>query len=88
MHVVIAPDKFKGSLGVREVAESMAAGIRAVLPEAAIEVVPMADGGEGTADVLCQALRGTWISCRAQDSLGREIEARYAWIIGAQDCRN
>jgi glycerate kinase len=40
----------------------------------------MADGGEGTAEVICDALGGSWLKCKAHDPLGREIDARYAWI--------
>jgi glycerate 2-kinase len=42
--------------------------------------VPMADGGEGTAEVICGAQACTWLQCKAHDPLGREIGARYAWI--------
>ena len=45
MKILIAPDKFKGSLSAREVAENIAAGLRDVLPGAKIAIVPMADGG-------------------------------------------
>ncbi|BCT77533.1 glycerate kinase [Sinomonas cyclohexanicum] len=48
MKIVLAPDKFKGSLTAAEVAEALAAGIREVLPEAELVQVPVADGGEGT----------------------------------------
>ena len=78
--ILVAPDKFKGALSAREAAENIAAGIRAVSPEAIIEIVPMADGGEGTAEVICQALEGSWFTCNAHDPFGREIGARYAWI--------
>src|SRR5690242_6889193 len=40
----------------------------------------MADGGEGTADAISHALGATWVTCRAHDPIGREIEARYGWI--------
>jgi glycerate kinase len=80
MRILIAPDKFKGSLSAREVAENIAAGLREVLPEANINIVPMADGGEGTAEVICDALGGAWMKCKAHDPLGREIEACYAFI--------
>src|SRR4029077_4728606 len=40
----------------------------------------MADGGEGTAEAICDALGGSWLKCEAHDPLGREIEAHYAWI--------
>jgi glycerate kinase len=80
VRILIAPDKFKGSLSAREVAENIALGLRDVLPEAKIYIVPMADGGEGTAEVICHALGGSWMKCKARDPLGREIEANYAWI--------
>jgi len=80
MTILIAPDKFKGSLSAREVAENIAIGLREVLPEAKIDIVAMADGGEGTADVICDALHGSWVNCRAHDPLGREIETRYAFV--------
>jgi len=78
--ILIAPDKFKGSLSAREVAENIAAGLRDVLPDAKIDIVPMADGGEGTAQVIRDALGGSWVNCAAHDPLGRQIDARYAWI--------
>jgi glycerate kinase len=80
MRILIAPDKFKGALDAREVAENLARGIRDSLPAAKIDIAPMADGGEGTAEVICNALGGSWVKCKAHDPLGREIEARYAWI--------
>src|SRR6266567_3700442 len=79
MRILIAPDKFKGALGAREVAENIAAGLCDVLRDAKIDIVPMADGGEGTAEIISQALGASWLKCKAHDPLGREIEARYAW---------
>ena len=49
MRVLVAPDKFKGSLSARQVAENIALGIRDAIPDAQIEIAPVADGGEGTA---------------------------------------
>lgn len=80
MRILIAPDKFKGSLNAREVAEGIATGLRDGLPDVTIEIVPVADGGEGTADVICQACAGEWVTCAAHDALGRAIEARYVWL--------
>ena len=80
MRILIAPDKFKGSLSAREVAENIAAGLREVLPDAKIDIVPVADGGEGTAEAICDARGGSWLRCKAHDPIGREIDARYAWI--------
>ena len=80
MRILIAPDKFKGTLNAREVAQNIATGILDVLPDAQIEVVPMADGGEGTAEAICDARGCSWLECKAHDPLGREIDARYGWI--------
>ena len=80
MKILIAPDKFKGSLSARQVAENIAAGLREVLPDAKIDIVPVADGGEGTAEAICEARGGSWLQCKAHDPIGREIDARYAWI--------
>jgi glycerate kinase len=80
VNTLIAPDKFKGALNAREVAENIAKGLRDVLPDAKIDIVSMADGGEGTAEVICDARRGSWLKCKAHDPIGREIDARYGWI--------
>ena len=48
MLIVVAPDKFKGTLTGAEVAAAISAGVRQALPEARIVTVPVADGGEGT----------------------------------------
>jgi glycerate 2-kinase len=55
MKIVIAPDKFKGSLPAAEVADAIAAGLRAEWPEAELVTVPVADGGEGTVDAAVAA---------------------------------
>jgi glycerate kinase len=80
VRILIAPDKFKGTLNAREVGDNIAEGLREVLPDAKIDIVPMADGGEGTAEVISDALGASWLKCKAHDPLGREIEARYGWI--------
>ncbi|MQY27207.1 glycerate kinase [Nocardia aurantia] len=53
--VVLAPDKFKGSLSAPRVAEALAAGIHRVLPAADIRLLPVADGGDGTVDAFVAA---------------------------------
>ena len=55
MKIVIAPDKFKGSLPAAEVADAIAAGLRAGWPGAELVTVPVADGGEGTVDAAVAA---------------------------------
>ena len=80
MKILIAPDKFKGTLDAWEVAQNIAKGLRDVLSDADIEIIPMADGGEGTAEAICDARGCSWVQCKAHDPLGREIYARYGWI--------
>ena len=80
MRILIAPDKFKGSLNAREVAAKIADGLRDVLSGAVIETMPVADGGEGTAGLIAEACGGEWITCPAHDALGRAIDARYVWL--------
>jgi glycerate 2-kinase len=80
VRILIAPDKFKGSLSAREVADHIATGLRERLPEAIIKTLPIADGGEGTAEVICDARGGELVTCAAHDALGRAIEARHVWL--------
>jgi glycerate 2-kinase len=55
MKIVVAPDKFKGSLPAAEVADAIAAGLRAQLPGAVVVTIPVADGGDGTVDAAVAA---------------------------------
>lgn len=55
MRVLVAPDKFKGTLTGAEAAEAMAAGVRRVVPDAEITMQPIADGGEGTLEAVLAA---------------------------------
>lgn len=54
-HVLVAPDKFKGSATAAEVAEHVAVGIRRVAPQARVTALPVADGGDGTVDAAVAA---------------------------------
>lgn len=80
MRILIAPDKFKGSLDARGVAENIATGLRHVLPEATIDILPVADGGEGTVAAIHRGAGGKWIGCPVHDALGRPIQSRYLWL--------
>ncbi len=80
MKILIAPDKFKGSLSAIAVVAAISRGWSAVFPKDILEAAPIADGGEGFAEALCLALGGEWIKMQALDPLGREVEARYAWV--------
>jgi glycerate kinase len=80
VRILIAPDKFKGSLSAKEVADNIAIGLHDVLPDATIDTMPVADGGEGTANAICDVCGGEWVRCAAHDALGRPIEAQYVWL--------
>jgi glycerate 2-kinase len=76
--VLVAPDSYKGSFSADEVAAAIAAGLRSAGREA--EEMPVADGGEGTMDVLVRALGGDLRTATVSDPLGRSIDARYALL--------
>ncbi|GHB58934.1 glycerate kinase [Persicitalea jodogahamensis] len=77
MKILLAPDKFRGSLETDEVCTAMASGVRLAFPEAEVVSVPLADGGEGFAKALTLNSGGEYISLVAQDPLRRPIEAAY-----------
>ena len=81
MKIVIAPDSFKGSLTALQVAEAMETGLRRVFPDAAIEKVPMADGGEGTVQSLVDATSGEILTTQVLDPLGNRIDVQYG-VLG------
>ena len=58
MKIVIAPDSFKESLDAHQVASCIERGFTDVFPHAEFVKLPLADGGEGTVDVLLEALNG------------------------------
>lgn len=77
MKVLIAPDKFKGSLTADEVAAAIAKGVRAVWPQAGIESIPLADGGEGTCALLTTHSQGTMIECTVTGPRFTRVPASY-----------
>ena len=80
MRILIAPDSFKESLSATEVAAAIARGIRSVMPSVEILCLPMADGGEGTLDAIVQGTGGEIRHARVVDAMGRDCDARWAWI--------
>ena len=78
MKIVIAPDSYKECLSSREVAATMAEASLKVYPSAEVVQIPLADGGEGTLDVLAGALDAKINEARVSDPLGRTIDARFA----------
>ncbi|MCU0470145.1 MAG: glycerate kinase [Arcicella sp.] len=80
MNILIATDKFKDSLTALAVCEGLKTGIIQTFPEADCDILPLADGGEGTLETLQAVLGGQFITCTVHDPLFRKIEADYLWI--------
>ena len=81
MKIVLAPDKFKGSLSAPQVCAAMAAGVRRVHPDAAIDACPMADGGEGTVAALIAATRGRFETRRVIGPLAEmKVDATFGLL--------
>jgi glycerate 2-kinase len=59
VHVVVAPDSFKGTATASDVAAAVADGWRSVRPDDTVDLAPMADGGEGTLDAFASAIPGS-----------------------------
>lgn len=78
MLALASPASLKGVLHATEAAALLAAGMRRVDGVDAVEL-PVADGGEGTADVLHRALGGEWMTAAVTDPLGRPVAAR--WLL-------
>ena len=77
MKILIAPDKFKGSLEAAEVCSAAEAGIKLAFPNATVKSIPLADGGEGTTQILNNFSNGRFVTAHVQDPLGRIIDAKY-----------
>ncbi|MFD2100535.1 glycerate kinase [Flagellimonas iocasae] len=77
MKFVLAPDKYKGSLTGHEFCDAVESGIRKVFPNAEILKRPLADGGDGTIEVVAHYLNAHSISLEVTDPLFRKIKADY-----------
>lgn len=84
MKIIIAPNAFKGSLSSDLAARSIAEGIRRSGLAAELTLFPVADGGDDTMPLLLHALKGTRITSRVHDPLGRNMNAGFGWIPGSR----
>ena len=82
MRILIAPDKFKGSMKALEAAQAIAKGISTVMPDAEFDLAPLADGGEGTVDVFTGLPGAEVVTLACKDAMGSSQRASYAWIPG------
>ncbi|MEP7253906.1 MAG: glycerate kinase, partial [Ginsengibacter sp.] len=79
MKIIIAPDKYKGSLTSLQVCNAIQKGITAYDKDIDTAIFPMADGGDGFAAVLKYYLHSDTVFAESEDALGRKISASYEW---------
>lgn len=80
MKIVIAPDSFKESLSASEVALTIAEAFHSVVPSWSLHTIPMADGGEGTLEVLVDATKGTLFSTTVTGPIGSPKQAQWGLL--------
>src|SRR5438552_19089085 len=80
MRIIIAPQSLKGSLTAAEAGQAIAAGVEAVYPEAEIDIVPVADGGEGTVQALVDATGGMMVEQTVTGPLGEPVVAFFGLL--------
>ena len=80
-HVVIAPDKFKGTLTAAQVAAHVAAGLDRACPGLTTVQVPVADGGDGTVDAA-EAAGFRRVEIGARGPTGKPVAASFALLDG------
>jgi glycerate kinase len=92
VHVLVAPDKFAGTLTAAQAAAAMADGWRRAVPGDTVELMPLADGGPGFLDVISAAVPGRTRSTQATGPLGESVSGRIhvatetAYIEAADAC--
>jgi glycerate kinase len=80
MNVLISPDSFKECLSASAVARAMAQGVKKACPSATVRCLPLADGGDGTAEILTRALGGRMLRARVRGPLGESVTARWGYV--------
>lgn len=75
--IVVACDSFKGSLTSAEAGKAVAEGVRAVLPDCEVIVIPVGDGGEGTMEAITRANDGRIVRCEVTGPMGDKVTASY-----------
>lgn len=78
MKIIVAPDSYKGCLTAKEVAGAITQTLKESCPDAEIITIPLADGGEGTVEILSEALDCLIQTATVTDPLGRKVQAKYA----------
>lgn len=84
MRIIVAPQSLKGSLTAAEAGQAIASGVQAVYPGAEIDIVPVADGGEGTVQALVDATGGEIVQQTVTGPLGEPVEAFFGLLGDGQ----
>lgn len=79
-HFAIAPSGFKESLSAQSAAEAIAEGVRRVVPHAETDLIPLVDGGEGTARALAASGGGRLVALPATGPVGQRIGTHFALL--------
>lgn len=79
MKIVLAPDKFKGSLTGLEFCQATQKGLLKVIPDADIVFMPMADGGDGTIEVVNYYLKGDFVQIQVKNPLFQDCTATFLY---------
>jgi glycerate kinase len=82
VNILVCPTAFKGTLSPSAAAALIVRGARRRWPHARLSTLPLADGGDGTLDVLLQALKGRVIKTRVRGPLGAATTASWALVNG------
>jgi glycerate kinase len=80
VRVLVAPDKFRGTLTAPQAARAIAAGWLRARPGDSVECVPMADGGEGTLETMVDAMGGSIERARVSGPLGDPVDAPFGLV--------
>lgn len=80
MHIVIAMDSFKGCISSMDAGNIIGQAILREYPDDCVNILPLADGGEGTVDALCEGLGGEIVSTSVIGPLKEDVISRYGYI--------
>ena len=84
MRILISPNAMKGSMTASEFANAIAEGLLLANPEFDVVLRPLADGGDGTSEVLVSTLKGQFVPVKVSDPLGRHVNSRFGWLAESE----
>jgi len=80
MRVIVAPDSLKESLTAQRAAQAIGRGLLRAVPSVELDLVPVADGGDGTAAALVSATGGRMLAVEVANPLGRPVRAAFGLL--------